>query len=425
MKVLVIGGGGREHALAWKLHGEGAEIIAAPGNPGIAELGRCLAASVSDVGALASIARREQVAFTMVGPELPLAEGLVDHFQAEGLAVFGPTKGAAQVEASKRFAKEVMLEAGVPTAHATMHSEVPSAMRAAHALGAPVVIKASGLAAGKGVVVAMTMLEAEGAIRMMLEGNAFGAAGHEVLVEEFMEGEELSLFAICDGTRALPMIGVQDHKRLLAGDEGPNTGGMGAYAPVSISTPAVVADAEQRVFGPMLAAMAARGVPFSGLLYAGLMLTRDGAKVVEFNCRFGDPETQAILPLLDSRLAPVLEAVATGAGLAGAAKLRWRSAASVCTVLAGGEYPERSSTGAPIDLPELPDGVLAFHAGTRRGADGRLETAGGRVLNIVATAPTMRVALERSTEWAARVRFEGRQFRPDIGWRELARAGAS
>ncbi len=425
MKVLVIGGGGREHALAWKLHGEGAEILAAPGNPGIAALGTCLAASATDLDAIVTIARRERVAFTMVGPEGPLAAGLVDRFRAEGLAAFGPTQAAAQVEASKRFSKDVMVEAGVPTAHATTHTDVPSALRAAHSLGAPVVIKASGLAAGKGVVVAMTMAEAEAAIRMMLEGNAFGTAGHEVLVEEFMEGEELSLFAICDGTRALPMICVQDHKRLLDGDRGPNTGGMGAYAPVSIGTRAVVANAEQHVFAPMLAAMAARGAPFTGLLYAGLMMTKDGAKVVEFNCRFGDPETQAILPLLDSAIGPVLQAVACGDGLAGAAPFKWRPASSVCTVLASGGYPETSGSGVPIDLPEMPDGVLAFHAGTRRGADGRLETAGGRVLNIVATAPSMREALARSAEWAARVRFEGRQFRTDIGWRELARAGAS
>ncbi len=425
MKVLVIGGGGREHALAWKLHGEGAEILAAPGNPGIAALGACLAASASDLDALVTIARRERVAFTMVGPEAPLAAGLVDRFRAEGLAAFGPTAAAAQVEASKRFSKEVMVEAGVPTARATTHTDVPSALRAAHALGAPVVIKASGLAAGKGVVVAMTMPEAEAAVRMMLEGNAFGAAGHEVLVEEFMEGEELSLFAICDGVRALPMICVQDHKRLLEGDRGPNTGGMGAYAPISIGTRAVVADAERRVFAPMLAAMAARGAPFTGLLYAGLMLTKDGARVVEFNCRFGDPETQAIMPLLDSALGPLLQAVAAGDGLAGAAPLKWRPSSSVCTVLASGGYPESSGSGVPIDLPEMPDGVLAFHAGTRRGADGRLETNGGRVLNIVATAPTLREAQSRSAEWAARVRFEGRQLRTDIGWRELARAGAS
>ena len=424
MKVLVIGGGGREHALAWKLHGEGAEILAAPGNPGIAALGTCLAASASDLDALVTIARRERVAFTMVGPEAPLAAGLVDRFRAEGLAAFGPTAAAAQVEASKRFSKEVMVEAGVPTAHATTHSDVASALRAAHALGAPVVIKASGLAAGKGVVVAMTMPEAEAAIRLMLEGNAFGAAGHEVLVEEFMEGEELSLFAICDGVRALPMICVQDHKRIFEGDLGPNTGGMGAYAPVSIGTRAVIADAEQRVFAPMLAAMAARGAPFTGLLYAGLMMTKDGARVVEFNCRFGDPETQALLPLLDSALGPVLQAVAAGDGLAGASPLKWRPASSVCTVLASGGYPETSGSGVPIDLPEMPDGVLAFHAGTRRGADGRLETSGGRVLNIVATAPTLREAQSRSAEWAARVRFEGRQLRADIGWRELARAGA-
>jgi phosphoribosylamine--glycine ligase len=216
---------------------------------------------------------------------------------------------------------------------------------------------------------------------------------------------------------------VQDHKRRNEGDEGPNTGGMGAYAPVSPSTPALVAEAQARVFEPMLAALAARGVPFTGLLYAGLMLTSEGIKVVEFNCRFGDPETQAILPLLDCALGPYLAAVAVGDGLAGAAPLRWRPAASVCTVLAAGSYPDKGDTGTPIVIPDLPDGVLAFHAGTRLGAEGRLETAGGRVLNLVATAPTLREAQARSAEWAAKVEMAGAHFRRDIGWRELARAG--
>ncbi len=424
MKVLVIGGGGREHALAWKLHGEGADILAAPGNPGIAALGTCLAASATDIATLATVARRERVAFTMVGPEAPLAAGIVDHFRSEGLAVFGPTRAAAQLEASKSIAKAIMAEAGVPTAHATTHTEVPSAIRAAHVLGAPVVIKASGLAAGKGVVVAMTLVEAEAAIRMMLEGNAFGAAGHEVLVEEFMDGEELSLFAICDGARALPMLCVQDHKRLGAGDTGPNTGGMGAYAPVSLGSRQLVDDAQARVFAPMLAAMAERGTPFTGLLYAGLMLTADGPKVVEFNCRFGDPETQALMPLLDSELGPVLQAVAVGDSLDGVPPFRWRPMASVCTVLASAGYPERGSDPVPIELPELPDGVVAFHAGTALDDGGRLVTSGGRVLSVFATAATLREAQALASTWADRVRFTGRQFRADIGWRELARAGA-
>ena len=425
MKVLIVGGGGREHALAWKLHEEGTEIIAAPGNPGIAALGRCLPVAATDIAALAALAHRERVTFTVVGPEAPLAAGLVDQFDRAGLAAFGPTGAAAQLEASKHFAKQVMAEAGVPTARASTHTNVASAIRAAHEAGAPVVIKASGLAAGKGVVVALTLTEAESAIRMMLEGNAFGDAGHEVLVEEFMAGEELSLFAICDGARAMTMLCAQDHKRLLAGDLGPNTGGMGAYAPVSLGTRALVADAEARVFAPMLAAMAARGTPFRGLLYAGLMLTTEGPKVVEFNCRFGDPETQALLPLLDSPLAPVLQRVAEGGSLEGLAPFAWRPAASVCTVLASGDYPASSGASVSLDLPELPDGLLAFHAGTRRNDDGRLMTAGGRVLNLVATAPTMREAQQRAAHWAAQVRFAGRQFRADIGWRELARAGAS
>ena len=425
MKVLIVGGGGREHAIGWKLHGEGVELVAAPGNPGLATIASCRSVPVSDIEALAALAKSERVDWTFVGPEGPLAAGLVDRFRALGLAAFGPTAGAAKLESSKRFAKEVMLRAGVPTAHATWHTSEASAVAAIHALGAPVVIKASGLAAGKGVVVAGSTAEAIEAVHAMLQGRIHGDAGTEILVEEFMQGEELSVFTVTDGTIMLPMLPAQDHKRLLDGDGGPNTGGMGAYAPVSIGGRQLTDDAQRLVFEPTLRAMREAGTPFAGLLYAGLMLTPTGLRVVEFNCRFGDPETQALLPLLESPLAPALAAVATGSGLAGAAQFRWSDGASVCSVLASEGYPEKPVTGAAITLPDIPDGVFAFHAGTRRSATGALEVAGGRVLNMVGTGRSMAEALGRSTSAGDAVLFHGKQMRRDIGWREMRRAGAS
>jgi phosphoribosylamine--glycine ligase len=423
VKVLIVGGGGREHALAWKLRRDDPTcgIIAAPGNPGIATLGRCVDVSATDLDALVALARSEGVRFTLVGPEAPLEAGIVDRFRAEGLAVFGPTKAAARIETSKRFAKELMHAAGVPTASARTFTDATAARAEARRLGAPVVVKASGIAAGKGVIVAMSLDEAERAIDSMLVDDAFGAAGAEVLVEEFMEGEELSLFAITDGTHALPFIAAQDHKRVGEGDTGPNTGGMGAYAPVAIATPALVADAVRRVFTPTLAALRDAGCPFTGLLYAGLMLTRDGPKVVEFNCRFGDPETQALLPLMASSLLAPLEIVATGGSLASHEPLRWNAGASVTTVVAAAGYPGSITTGERITLPPDSGDVTVFHAGTKRATDGALVTSGGRVVAVTAVAPTIAAAQRRSAEVAARVDFAGRHFRRDIGWRELAR----
>jgi phosphoribosylamine--glycine ligase len=423
MKVLLVGGGGREHALAWKLARDlpSLELIAAPGNPGIAEIGRCVAIAGTDINALIALARTERVAFTIVGPEAPLAAGLVDEFRASGLAVFGPTQAAAQMETSKAWAKSLMVQAGVPTAAASLHTDVASARAAAHVLGAPVVIKASGLAAGKGVIVAMTMAEAERAIEAMLEGNAFGEAGHEVLVEEFMTGEEISLFGLTDGTHVLPMLAAQDHKRLLEGDAGPNTGGMGSYAPVSTATPTLLDEIQRTVFAPTLAALRERNTPFTGLLYAGLMLTPQGPKVVEFNCRFGDPETQVILPMVQSNLAEVMHTIAAGESLAGAAPLAFTSGAAVGTVIAAAGYPDQPTSGATIDLPASREGVTIFHAGTKRRDDGALVSSGGRVLTVVATATTFAEAQRRSAEAAAAVRFDGAVFRRDIGWREAAR----
>ena len=423
MKVLIVGGGGREHALAWKLRRDdpNLEIIAAPGNPGIAALGTCMGVRVTDIAALVALAKAEQVTFTIVGPEGPLEAGIVDRFRADGLAIFGPTKAAARIETSKRYAKELMLAAGVPTASARTFTDAADAKAEVRRLGAPVVVKASGIAAGKGVIVAMTLGDAEAAVDSMLVDNAFGSAGAEVLVEEFMEGEELSLFAITDGTHLLSFIAAQDHKRIGEGDTGPNTGGMGAYAPVAIAPPALIADAIERVFKPTLAAMRAEGCPFTGLLYAGLMLTQQGPKVVEFNCRFGDPETQALLPLLDSSLLEPMRAVAEGRSLADAKPLRWKLGASVTTVVAAAGYPGAVKTGAAITLPEDSEDATIFHAGTSRDASGTLATAGGRVVAVTALAPDIAAAQSASAAAAARVVFAGSQFRRDIGWRELER----
>jgi len=423
MKVLVVGGGGREHALAWKLLQDDPriELVAAPGNPGIAALGRCEAVSATDVSGLCALAQRERADLVVVGPEAPLELGLVDRLRALGIAAFGPTQAAAEIETSKRFAKALMLSAGVPTAMARTFTDSAAAKAEVRRLGAPVVVKASGIAAGKGVIVAQTLVIAEAAVDSMLVDNAFGAAGAEVLVEEFMTGEELSVFALTDGTHVLPMIAAQDHKRIGEGDTGPNTGGMGAYCPVSIAPPSLIEETVARVFTPTLRAMRDAGRPFTGLLYAGLMLTPQGMKVVEFNCRFGDPETEAILPLLDSSLLDPMLAIARGESVASHAPLRWKRQAAVTTVVAAAGYPGTVRSGDAITIPAAPSDVLVFHAGTTRDAAGTLRTSGGRVLAVTALAATLASARERSADFAARVQFDGKQYRRDIGWRELTR----
>jgi len=426
MKVLLVGGGGREHALAWRIKRDapGVDLIAAPGNPGIATLARCVKIAPSDIERLLRLAREESVAFTIVGPEAPLAAGIVDRFRADGLAIFGPTAGAAQIETSKAFSKALMERGGVPTARAVICKTLDEALDAIEAFGAPVVIKASGLAAGKGVIVAHDVEEARIAARAMMGDGIFGDAGATVLVEEFMDGEELSLFVLTDGTRAIPLVAAQDHKRLLDGDRGPNTGGMGAYAPVSISTTAgqpLLPEVMGRIIEPVLACLGEEGHPFTGLLYAGLMLTHSGPKVVEFNCRFGDPETQAVLPILDASpsLFDLMRAISYGEPLPANASIA-ASGAAVSTVVAAPGYPENPRTGAAIQLPEPADDILVFHAGTT--LDGKtLRTSGGRVLAVTALGADIETAAHRSRELAEQVRFEGRQFRSDIGWRELAR----
>ncbi len=423
MRILIVGGGGREHALAWKLQQDNpaAEIIAAPGNPGIAQMGQCVNVNVTDVDALLALAQREQVTLTVVGPEGPLSLGIVDAFRAAGLPVFGPTAAAARIETSKRFAKELMLKHGIPTASARTYTTIAEAKTEVRRLNAPVVVKASGIAAGKGVIVAMSLAEADAAIDDMLDAKVFGDAGAEVLVEEFMEGEELSLFALTDGTDVRMMLAAQDHKRIGEGDTGPNTGGMGAYLPVSLATPALVADVQRRILLPMLRAMREADCPFTGLLYAGLMLTKSGPKVVEFNCRFGDPETQAMLPMLASSLLEPVQAIAEGRSIATLPELVWRPGASVTTVVAAAGYPGTAQSGDATTLPASRDGVTILPAGTARDADGRLVTAGGRVFAVTAVAADLRAAQQASQAQAAAIAFSGSQLRRDIGWRELAR----
>jgi phosphoribosylamine---glycine ligase len=422
MKALIVGGGGREHAIAWSLarRHPAIELISAPGNPGLARLGRCAPVPISDIPALVELAHRERPSLTIVGPEAPLADGIVDAFRANGLPIFGPTKAAARIESSKAFAKQLMLDAGVPTARAERHSTLDGALHAVRTLGTPVVIKASGLAAGKGVIVCATADDADRAVVAMLTERSFGDAGAEILVEEFMEGEELSLFALTDGTTAIPMLAAQDHKRLLDGDRGPNTGGMGSYAPVSLGTPSLVSEVMERIIAPTLAALRVRGTPFTGLLYAGLMVTELGPRVVEFNARFGDPETETLLPLLESDLLAPLLTIARGESLQGGA-LDWSDGHAVTTVVAAAGYPDAPRKGARITLPPPTPGVTIFHAGTAIDASGALAVSGGRVFAVTATANTLAAAQHASASAAAAIEFEGRQFRGDIGWRDLRR----
>ena len=421
---MVVGGGGREHAIVSALARENTsvDLLVAPGNPGIAEWARTAPVPASDVAALCGLAEHEAVDLVVIGPEAPLAEGMVDQLQLQRIPVFGPTRAAAKVETSKADTKSMMMAAGIPTAHAETHRLASTAREAVNLrFGAPVVVKASGLAAGKGVFVCHSRAEAFKAIDRILDDRAFGEAGNECLIEEFMQGEELSLFAICDGKNVLPMLPAQDHKRLLDGDDGPNTGGMGAYAPVSIASDVLIDDITERILLPTLHAMRKRDAAFSGLLYAGLMLTEEGPRVVEFNCRFGDPETQTILPLLESSLLDPMMSVARGASLRGMTPLAWRDGVAVTTVVAAPGYPDAPVTGAHIDLPSFGDDISVSHAGTRRDEDGALVTSGGRVFAVTATASEFETARRRSREAASQIGFEGAFFRKDIGWREAER----
>jgi phosphoribosylamine--glycine ligase len=423
VRLLVVGGGGREHALCWALRRENpdADLYCAPGNPGTAGLARNLAIATDDLDRLADAADMHGIDLTVVGPEVPLARGLADRLRAEGRAVFGPGAAAAQLEASKAFAKEVMEAAGIPTAASRTFDRLEAALDYVAGHPAPLVVKASGLAAGKGAVVCESRAEAAAAVRAMLGAGAFGDAGRTVVIEAFLEGEEISVLAITDGQDVELLPVSQDHKRLLEGDLGPNTGGMGAYSPVSVATPALLERVRREVLLPTLEEMRRRQTPYRGVLYAGLMIDPAGAPwVVEFNCRLGDPESQVVLPLVADGLTGCLASVAAGAP---PTRLALRRDASVTTVLASEGYPDAPRRGAAIRIPPgLPAGVTVFHAGTGAGADGVLRVAGGRVLNVTAVAPTFREAQGLSREAAEAIEFEGKVFRRDIGWREAARS---
>ena len=424
MKVLLVGGGGREHALAWKLAQSPrlTRLYAAPGNPGIAAHADCVPVRDTDLDGLVALARRERVELAVIGPEVPLSLGLRDRLSDAGVPVFGPSQSAARLESSKAFAKDLMARYGIPTARFRVFQDADAAKRFCRELGAPLVIKADGLAAGKGAMVCATLPEADAAIRLCLDEDAFGAAGRTVVVEEFMTGEEASFFVITDGASALPLPAAQDHKAIFDDDRGPNTGGMGAYTPAPVMDEAMTGRVMEEIVTPTLAAMAKEGAPYAGVLFVGLMIGPDGPRVVEFNCRFGDPECQAILPRLDEDILPVFEAVASGRGLP--ASLRWRREASVCVVLASPGYPGTPRAGLPIEGVEaaaaLP-GVNVFHAGTAL-RDGALLTAGGRVLGVQTLGGDIRAAIERAYDAVGRIRFEGMQFRHDIGRRALARS---
>ena len=422
MKILLIGSGGREHALAWALSASTlvTKLWCAPGNAGIAEIAECVPISATKLDELVAFARDNAVEFVVVGPEAPLVAGLADRLEAAGIKTFGPSAAAAQVEASKGFVKDLCAEHDIPTAAYKRCSDPDEAIAFARTLGLPVVIKADGLAQGKGVVIATTDDEAEAAIESIL-GGAFGEAGNEVVIEEFLDGEEASLFVLCDGKNILPLAGAQDHKRVFDNDEGPNTGGMGAYSPAPILTPEIERDAIERIIKPTIAAMAARGMPYRGVLYAGLMIGKDGPKLIEYNCRFGDPECQVLMLRLRSDLLPAL--IAARVGRLDTVGLQWSDDVAICVVMAAKGYPGSYATGTEIrgleEAAEV-DGVEIFHAGTAR-QGGRIISNGGRVLNVCATGATVAEARERAYAAIRVIDWPDGFCRRDIGWRALAR----
>ena len=423
MNILVVGGGGREHALVWKLAQDSRKprLFCAPGNAGTADLATNLPIAAEDVAALLTWAKANRPDLTVVGPEAPLCAGLTDALQKEGLRVFGPSQAAAQMEGSKVFAKDVMFAAGVPTAQSRTFTDATEAAAYVRQLGAPIVIKAEGLAAGKGVTVCATVAEAERAIRESLVDRAFGQAGARVLVEEFLDGEEASLLALVDGEHVVLLSSAQDHKRVFDNDQGPNTGGMGAYSPAPVVTPDLLPFIEREVFGRTLAELRKRGIIYKGVLYAGLMMTKTGPKVLEFNARFGDPETQVILPRLEGDLIPALEACIDGTLSSG--HVSWKPQACVCVVMAAGGYPGAYAKGHEIrglkDAAAVPDAVV-FHAGTKL-QDGKVATSGGRVLGVTALGGSLQAAVARAYEAVSKIAWTGAQYRKDIAAKALRR----
>ncbi|KWE75047.1 phosphoribosylamine--glycine ligase [Burkholderia ubonensis] len=422
MKLLVVGSGGREHALAWKLAQSPRVqmVYVAPGNGGTAQDERLKNVDITSLDALADFAESEGVAFTLVGPEAPLAAGIVNLFRARGLKIFGPTREAAQLESSKDFAKAFMKRHGIPTADYETFSDAAAAHAYIDAIGAPIVVKADGLAAGKGVVVAMTLEEAHAAVDMMLSGNKLGDAGARVVIEQFLDGEEASFIVMVDGKHALALASSQDHKRLLDEDRGPNTGGMGAYSPAPIVTPQMHARVMREIIMPTVRGMEKDGIRFTGFLYAGLMIDKDGnPRTLEFNCRMGDPETQPIMARLKSDFSKVVEQAI--AGTLDTVELDWDRRTALGVVLAAHGYPDAPRKGDRINgIPAETEQAVTFHAGTTLDGD-KLTTSGGRVLCVVGLADSVREAQQHAYETINQINFEGMQYRRDIGYRALSR----
>lgn len=420
MNLLVVGGGGREHALAWRLAQSPrvARVYVAPGNAGTAREDGVFNVAITAIPELVAFAQKEAVALTVIGPEAPLAEGIVDAFRAAGLRVFGPTQAAARLESSKDFAKAFMARHRIPTAEYATFTDAAAAHEYLRRRGAPIVVKADGLAAGKGVVVATTEDEAHAAVDMMLVDNRMGSAGARVVIEDFLEGEEASFIVLVDGKHVLPLASSQDHKRLLDGDRGPNTGGMGAYSPAPVLTPSVHARAMREVIQPVVAGMEREGTPFTGFLYAGLMIGTDGKpRVLEFNCRMGDPETQPIMMRLKSDLHTLLDHAVNGT--LDRVEAQWDRRVALGVVMAAHGYPEQPRKGDEITgLPRDAEDFHVFHAGTGT-QDGRVVTGGGRVLCVTALGDTVRTAQRRAYEIADQIRFAGSQMRRDIGFRAI------
>jgi phosphoribosylamine--glycine ligase len=424
MKVLVVGSGGREHALCWAIAASPIcdALYCAPGNAGIAAEAECVAIAAEDIDGLVAFARDKDIDFVVVGPEAPLVAGLVDRLSAAGIKAFGPTAAAAALEGSKGFTKDLCAKYDIPTAAYRRFTDLAAARAYIRELGAPIVVKADGLAAGKGVTVARSLDEALAAAEDALSGGRFGEAGAEIVVEDCLEGEEVSVFALCDGSSALMMAAAQDHKAVFDGDKGPNTGGMGAYSPAPVMTEALAAEIEETVIRRTVAAMKAEGRPYTGVLYAGLMITAAGPKLIEYNVRFGDPECQVLMLRLRSDLLPALLAACDG--LLDTFDLRWYEETALTVVMASNGYPgsyEKGSEIRGVDTAETDDKVKVFHAGTARRADGALIATGGRVLNVTALGDTVQEAQQRAYAAVDRIDWPGGFCRRDIGWRAVAR----
>lgn len=419
MKVLVVGSGGREHALCWKIaQRPDTEVYVAPGNIGMVDVATLVNIKVDDIAGLVDFAKAEGIDLTVVGPELPLTLGIVDAFQEAGLACFGPNKAAAKLEGSKAFSKELMKKYGIPTAAFDTFTDVDKAKTFVDEIGVPCVVKADGLAAGKGVIICMTREEADKAIEDMLTDHAFGDASATIVIEEYMVGPEVSVLAFADGKTVLPMVSAQDHKRIFDGDKGPNTGGMGAYSPAPVYTEALSAEVNKTIIEPTIAAMAAEGTPFTGILYTGLMLTEKGPRVLEYNVRFGDPETQPIMVRMKSDIVSLFQACVDGK--LDEATLEWHDEAAVCVIMASGGYPASSEKGVPIHgLDDIAaEEAIVFHSGTAE-KDGEIVTNGGRVLGVTAKDATIKGAIDKAYAAVEKINFDHMQFRRDIGARAL------